>query len=53
MMQAINSIPALRSQRGAALVVGLVLLLVITMLAVTSMNTSTVQLMCGQTALMA
>lgn len=34
-----------QSQRGAALVVGLVLLLVITMLAVTSMNTSTVQLM--------
>lgn len=34
-----------RLQNGAALVVGLVLLLVITMLAVSSMNTSTVQLM--------
>lgn len=32
-------------QRGAALIVGLVMLLVITVLAVTGMNTSTVQLM--------
>jgi len=44
-MQAINKLSVSQTQRGAALVVGLVLLLVITMLAVTSMNTSTVQLM--------
>lgn len=43
-MRAMNRFNRTR-QRGAALIVGLVLLLVITVLAVSGMNTSTVQLM--------
>lgn len=37
--------PALRNQQGAALVIGLVLLLVITVLGVSGMNSATVQMM--------
>lgn len=43
-MKTRRPIPRPRSQRGAALVIGLVLLLILTLLAITGMNTATTEL---------